>query len=87
MPKRTVVPRRQYVGSEFHKAREDWQRFSDQLHLWTPWWHHGAADACAPTMVFCCSAEGASPPMHVWVGPVDIALDDAWLRMMQVACL
>ena len=59
---------------------------SDLMFTNTKRWVHGARDACAPTLVFFHPGEDrVHAPLSVWVGPVDVALDKEWLRVMEAA--
>ena len=47
-------------------------------------WVHAARDSGTPTLLFHAPSEpGASPALSIWVGNVDVALDDLWLRQLQ----
>ena len=79
------MPQRHWVGSPDDAAREERQWLSDCMFMNHQQWKHGASDACAPTMVCHYAAKGDSPSWSLWVGPVDVALDELWLRQMQAA--
>ena len=79
------MPRRHWVGSPDDAEREERQWHSDCLFSSTERWEHAAADAVAPTILYHYAAKGDSPSLTVWAGPVDVALDDLWLRQMQAA--
>ena len=85
LPTTGVVPQRQWLGIPLVREQERQQWFSDSLFSKWSRWQHAAMDAVAPTLLLHKVAKGASPKLTVWVGPVDVALDDLWMRELEAA--
>ena len=60
------------------------QDLSDSLFVGREGWIFANSDAPAPTLIADVPLGASARSLRLWVGPVDVALDRQWLRVMEV---